>query len=362
MGSWGLGERRQVLFKTVKGAGEKSGGSGCLALQSPTKLGSTSIPPVPSKPLAVGGSSLSRDRRAVPKAAPDAWGCAELLQLTAISHLSETYEKLLQWENKKKKKRNQKPPATSLSAVQPPLPAQPAWGWNRWGGKKKKKRVVGGVGNWGKMSWHRHLPGMGRCDNGSPRFITPRLFCKVREVPAGSNPAAKRALGEGDLCPSKAVPAPRPSPAAGGIRPSPEVSPAIKTSMQTLLGRRLASLSLRSLFLRVFSEVMQISGKLEFKSQDRGGFLLETTKCGFRYCFHGANAAGYCIITTNSRQDAEECCLNYPAQRLKGKHKDRKNKQPQKLNWVSVLWFGFSRESPRLSALLLHEQESLNVK
>lgn len=115
MGSWGLGERRQVLFKTVKESGEQSGGSGCLALQSPTKLGCTSILLVPSIPFAVGWSSLSRDRRAVPKAAPDAWGCAELLQLTMISHLSETYEKLLQWEKKKKRKKN--PTATSLSAV-----------------------------------------------------------------------------------------------------------------------------------------------------------------------------------------------------------------------------------------------------
>lgn len=146
MGSWGLGERRQVLFKTVKGAGEKSGGSGCLALQSPTKLGSTSIPPVPSKPLAVGGSSLSRDRRAVPKAAPDAWGCAELLQLTAISHLSETYEKLLQWENKKKKKK--KPKTTSnlpfCSAAPPPRAAR--LGLEPVGGGEKKKK--GGGGGW----------------------------------------------------------------------------------------------------------------------------------------------------------------------------------------------------------------------
>lgn len=38
VGSWDLGEHRQVLFKTMKESGEKSRGPGCLALYSPPKI------------------------------------------------------------------------------------------------------------------------------------------------------------------------------------------------------------------------------------------------------------------------------------------------------------------------------------
>lgn len=35
MGSWHLGEHKQVLFKIMKGNGEKSSSPGCLALGGP---------------------------------------------------------------------------------------------------------------------------------------------------------------------------------------------------------------------------------------------------------------------------------------------------------------------------------------
>lgn len=55
---------------------EKLRGSGCLALSSPPRLGSTSALPVLSVPLAMGWSSQRGDRH---KADPESWGCAALL-------------------------------------------------------------------------------------------------------------------------------------------------------------------------------------------------------------------------------------------------------------------------------------------
>lgn len=65
-----------VLCKITKEPGEKLRGSGCLALSSPPRLGSTSTLPVLSMPLAMGWSS---QRGHWHKAGPDAWGCAALL-------------------------------------------------------------------------------------------------------------------------------------------------------------------------------------------------------------------------------------------------------------------------------------------
>lgn len=145
----------------MKESGEKSRGSGCLGLHSPPKLSSTNVLPVSSTLPPTGWSSLSGDRRAVQKAAPGAWGCAELLTTDCDFKFIKNIRKAVTGEKK--------PPQPSLSAVLPP--AQVA---ERVRSPQPRRSPPGaGTGRsargkkLGKMSWHRHLPGTRRVAAGS---------------------------------------------------------------------------------------------------------------------------------------------------------------------------------------------------